>query len=255
MGVFRVEQDPKHQQPSVPSVPRIAVYAQPDGPPDVVTVEQTSFPGLIEETIRRTHELAAGLGGRVPVEVIREVVENLVHANFADCVISVLDQGNTLRVADRGPGIAEKERALLPGFSTPPGDAARTLLRGVGSGLPFARAALRRLGGDLEVEDNLGGGTVVTLRVPGGFPEGPPESASGSPPETVRTSERQLKILLVLLELGKVGPTGLARELRMSSSTAFRDLVRLETLGLVTTDQHGLRSLTRHGLAHVEAVL
>jgi hypothetical protein len=218
----------------------------------VVVVEATTLPALLEETTRRACDHVEGLGGRLPLDAVREVVENLVHADFTDSVISVLDRGNTLRVADCGPGITDKERALLPGFSRPKG-AARGLLRTVGAGLPTARAALRRLGGDLDIVDNLGGGTVVTLRVPAGPEAEPPEASV--PAEAVRTSERQLKILLVLLELGKVGPTLLSRELQMSSSTAFRDLVRLEEMGLVASDPDGLRSLTRQGLAHVEAVL
>ena len=37
--------------------------------------------------------------------VIREIVENFVHAHFAEPIISILDGGDTIRFADQGPGI------------------------------------------------------------------------------------------------------------------------------------------------------
>ena len=44
--------------------------------------------------------------------VIREIVENFIHAHFVEPIISILDGGNTIRFADQGPGIEDKERAF-----------------------------------------------------------------------------------------------------------------------------------------------
>ena len=41
------------------------------------------------------------------------------------------------------------------------------MVRGVGSGLPVAASAMEATGGTFELTDNLRGGTVVTLSVPG----------------------------------------------------------------------------------------
>ena len=95
--------------------------------------------------------------------MFRELIENLVHASFAGVVITILDGGNTLRVSDQGPGIPDKDAALRPGFTSADATAKR-YIRGVGSGFSVVTETLAGLGGTLEIEDNLGRGTVVTAR-------------------------------------------------------------------------------------------
>ena len=51
-------------------------------------------------------------GGSISVMVIREIVENFIHAHFMEPIISILDGGNTIRFADQGPGIEDKELAF-----------------------------------------------------------------------------------------------------------------------------------------------
>jgi signal transduction histidine kinase len=65
-----------------------------------------------------------------------------------------------LEVADQGPGIPPTARARLfePFFSTK--------THGVGLGLAFAKRVVRSHGGTIDVSCPLGGGTVVSLRVP-----------------------------------------------------------------------------------------
>ena len=41
---------------------------------------------------------------RLPGQVVREVLENLVHAGCSDAIVSILDGAHTLRVSDHGPG-------------------------------------------------------------------------------------------------------------------------------------------------------
>jgi NAD(P)-dependent dehydrogenase (short-subunit alcohol dehydrogenase family) len=101
----------------------------------------------------------------VPFDAVREIVENLLHAEFRGATISVYPGGNQILVADQGPGIPDKEAAFRPGFSTSSSDM-RRFIKGVGSGLTVARKALEEMGGSLLIEDNLHGGTVVTLTVP-----------------------------------------------------------------------------------------
>src|SRR4028118_44670 len=104
------------------------------------------------------------LGGEVPEEAVREVVENLIHAEYRGVIVSVLDGGNVVRVSDRGPGIQNKERAVEFGFSGA-SSAALEEIRGVGAGLGMARSAAEKAGGSLIVEDNIGGGTAATSSV------------------------------------------------------------------------------------------
>jgi Mn-dependent DtxR family transcriptional regulator len=67
--------------------------------------------------------------------------------------------------------------------------------------------------------------------------------------------ERQLKTLLLTVELAPVGPTRVAQELGVSTSTAYRDLVSLEEAGYVASGDSGHRSVTDQGLAYLTSVL
>jgi hypothetical protein len=245
--------DPAHGPNGEP--PRIAIYGDPPAPPLVVPVTEypltdAHVPDLIEALTGRVYTLAREQGGRLPPTVVRELVENLVHASFAGVVITILDQGNTIRVSDRGPGIPDKDAALRPGFTSAGADAKR-FIRGVGSGFSVIKETLSGLGGVLEIEDNLGRGTVVTARIH-------PVTDTPLAPATVpayNLLERQLKTLLLTVELAPVGPTRIAQELGVSTSTAYRDLVLLEDAGFVTSRATGHRSVTDAGLAYLDTVL
>ncbi|MEW6106173.1 MAG: ATP-binding protein [Bacillota bacterium] len=225
---------------------------------------------------------------------IKEIVENLLHADFQDAVISILPDGNTIRVSDQGPGIIEKEKAFLPGFTTATTEM-RKIIRGVGSGLPIVRDSMRAIGGFVSIEDNLQRGCVVTLssisrsgetapgvsekssRREGGpesrFHEANPDVFAGSRKGAVDDdlhisetneqksvfekldailSERQRKVFRVLAEKGEAGPSTIVKELDISLSTAYRDLVSLEEHGLVEpADGSGKRRLTPRGMTYL----
>ncbi len=238
--------------------PRIAVYGEAQAPPTVLPVGvaletrqgESAIPSLIELLATQAYSLARDQGGAIPIGVVRELIENLVHACFAGVVITVLDGGNTIRISDQGPGIPDKEAALRPGFTSADRETKR-FIRGVGSGFSVVRETLAGLGGALEIEDNLGRGTVVTVRV------APPLETPLTPAPTpaYNLPERQLRILLLTVELAPVGPTRLAQELGVSTSTAYRDLVSLEQAGFVVCRPSGHRSATEAGLAYLDAVL
>lgn len=228
---------------------RIAVYDAPAAPPRVEEVFAEDPRVFIDSLASATYELARRAGGTVPYIVIREIAENLIHADFREAVVTITDGGNTVRFSDQGPGIPDKERAMLPGFSTA-STAMKSVIRGVGSGLPVARECLEHSGGSVTLDDNLGRGTVVTLSLCV-----PQESAGSAVPKLPRTapglSKRQKQILSLALELGSVGPSVIARELGVGLSTAHRDLEALERASLIISDASGKRSLTEVG----EAVL
>jgi len=207
----------------------------------------------------------------VPYTAIREVTENFIHADFAEPVVSILEDGMTLRFADQGPGISDKDRAVMPGFTTAHGDM-KHYIRGVGSGLPIVRDYLSISGGSLLIEDNLGGGSVVTLYArrasqgsprhsvagsamgestsPGGLGVGGPtlQGSLDSPAATrPHLSTRQKQVLALVMESGAAGPSLVAKELGCGVSTAYRDLASLEELGLICSDG-GKRTLTDQGL-------
>jgi Histidine kinase-, DNA gyrase B-, and HSP90-like ATPase/HTH domain len=237
------------------ALPRIAVYVDPHSPPHVLSVADYPLtdeylPQLIEATAVRAHGLAREQGGRLPLAVFRELVENLVHASFEGVTITILDGGDTVRVSDRGPGIPDKEAALRPGFTSADANAKR-FIRGVGSGFSVVKEMLVSLDGVLEIDDNLGRGTVVTARL---NPQ-PNIPLAPAPVPAYNLPERQLKTLLLTVELAPVGPTRIAQELGVSTSTAYRDLVSLEAAGFVISGQTGHRSVTDEGLAYLAGVL
>ena len=178
--------------PNVPlglEAPRIAIYDTLTSPPRVIAVEEGDLPALIASLAEKTYHYCREQGGQVPYSVIQELIENLLHAYFRDVVITILDNGQTIRISDHGPGVDDKDRAFQPGFTTATAYQ-REIIRGVGSGLPLARESLQFLRGILTVEDNLGGGAVFTIKMPSAA-EAPAASAgiprSSSPPARRRS--------------------------------------------------------------------
>lgn len=161
--------DPKvHVLGAVVSNPaRIAVFDDPAAAPRVVVVQPKDIRTYLEEVTATVTRLAKEQGGRISFTVIREVVENLVHAYFIEPTISILDGGNTIRFSDQGPGISKKSRALEYG-TTSATEEMKRYIRGVGSGLPYAQQYMEDHGGTLTIEDNIHSGTIVTISLPTG---------------------------------------------------------------------------------------
>ena len=159
--------DPKvHVLGAVVSNPaRIAVFDDPAAAPRVVVVQPKDIRTYLEEVTATVTRLAKEQGGRISFTVIREVVENLVHAYFIEPTISILDGGNTIRFSDQGPGISEKS---LEYGTTSATEEMKRYIRGVGSGLPYAQQYMEDHGGTLTIEDNIHSGTIVTISLPTG---------------------------------------------------------------------------------------
>ncbi len=256
-----------------PSTALIAVYEAPGSAPRVEEIRPAPVAEFIEAIATRVHQLTGEAGGNLPYTVVREVAENLIHAGFAEPVISILDGGATVRFADQGPGIPEKDRAVLPGYTTAHGGM-KAFIRGVGSGFPIVRDFLSVSGGELVIEDNLGCGSVVTISCrPGGSTATTPrqndsEITGGSVdqvqlahpvdsgptrPSRPRLTTRQTQVLALVLESGSAGPSLVAGELSVGLSTAYRDLAYLEELGLMEADG-GKRTVTQDGLLFLDEI-
>ena len=146
----------------VDTVGRIALYDDLRSAPRIIEISPAETAAYIEALASSVYEQARGAGGAIPYSVIREVSENFIHARFKEVVVSILDEGNTIRFADHGPGIPAKEKAQKPGF-TSANEAMKRYIRGVGSGLPLVRDYLESFKGTITIEDNLGTGAVVTV--------------------------------------------------------------------------------------------
>ena len=261
LGMMQAQRTPGETDQAGVGV-RIAVYPG-SGTPEITEVSASDPGSATRKFTKIVSEKVREAGGRVPEESIREVVENLIHAGYQGVVISVLEDGNVVRVSDKGPGVENKSRAMEFGFSgAAPG--ALGEIRGIGAGLGIARAAAEKVGGTVTVEDNIGGGTVATVSAEATETvTGEGEAASVPPPQRrypdgvprMNISERQQKALITVLECGEVGPSTVADRLEISVSTAYRDLSVLEEHGLVLADESGKRLISPLGRDLVEAII
>ena len=257
---------------------RIAVYDDVAAAPRVVVIEPTEIRSYLEEIVQAVNRLSHEQGGQIPFMVMREIVENFIHAHFASPTITILDHGNTIRFSDRGPGIKEKELALQYGTSSAT-ESMKHYIRGVGSGLPYAQQYMIDKGGSLTIEDNISGGTVVTIStrsVSDAHIQTHPstEKVEISPRETssqrslkqdsssrdknpdisqislpkIEISPRGQKVFAYLSEHELVGPTELVRMYGLSIPTWSRELRSLEEIGLIRKISQKYQ-LTQAGLA------
>ena len=121
------------------------------------------------------------------LRALRNLVQNAVQWSPPGQLVEVaLDgRGSTieLRVADRGPGIPAGDRGSIfePFNRGRPRPGQR---QGYGLGLTITRDAVQAQGGEIELLDRPGGGTVVRVRLPrtpSPTPAAAPEAAQGSP--------------------------------------------------------------------------
>ena len=143
---------------------RISIYDDLFSTPRVVVIDPGPVRSYLEEVTNTVYRCMKEQGGSISLMVIREIVENFIHAHFMEPIISILDGGNTIRFADQGPGIEDKERAFEFGV-TSANRGMKRYIRGTGSGFPMVQQYLEAAGGAVSIEDNLGAGTVVTVSV------------------------------------------------------------------------------------------
>ena len=233
---------------------RIAVYDDLSAAPRVVVVEPKDTRSYLEEITATVTKLAHEQGGQIPFMVIREVVENLIHAYFIEPAISILNDGNTIRFADQGPGIKEKDRALEYG-TTSATEEMKRYIRGVGSGLPYAQQYLHDKGGTLTIEDNIASGTIVTIEMPQAPRQAAAVQAFGATAPVqevpqqpaVTLSERGQLVVDYLGAHESVGPKELVETYGRSQATWTRELQTLEAMGVVAKRGGQKRYLTDAG--------
>ena len=104
----------------------------------------------------------------IPPEIIRKIsiamyegeINMVIHADGGDADVLVYEDRIVMILTDRGPGIADVEKAMQEGFSTAP-DNVRNLGFGAGMGLPN----MKRYTDDMQIESVVGEGTTITMTV------------------------------------------------------------------------------------------
>ena len=104
----------------------------------------------------------------IPPEIIRKIsiamyegeINMVIHADGGDADVLVYEDRIVMILTDRGPGIADVEKAMQEGFSTAP-DNVRNLGFGAGMGLPN----MKRYTDDMKIESVVGEGTTITMTV------------------------------------------------------------------------------------------
>jgi predicted DNA-binding protein len=254
---------------------RIAVYDNMRSIPRVINLDFDNIKNLINETSQRTYNLSHESGGKIPYTIIREIIENLIHADFREVVVTILDNGNQIIISDQGPGIIDKEKAFLPGYTSAT-KKMKEYIRGIGSGLPIVKETITFSGGSIDVNDNIKTGTVVSLKL--NLPPKTSIPTSTSPdrgdsqkglsetdtsggkiqPDNIDRfdnkilSDRHNKILFIILELNEAGPSTIARELGFSLSTSYRELIYLEKNNFLISSSNGKRKLSKKGVKYLE---
>ncbi len=212
----------------ITSPARVAIYDNLKTAPRVIEIEGAPTHEYIERIASVTYKSAKEEGGIIPYTVIREVSENFIHARFQEIVVSIMDKGNTIRFADQGPGISNKNLVQEPGFSSAT-EPMKRYIRGVGSGLPIVKDYLDTTHGYIEIEDNINKGSVVTISLVAS------RSIHDDPPELAipELTENEEQILKALLPDKSLGITEINRETGIAVASIHTALTKMEGKGLV----------------------
>ena len=238
----------------VDATARIALYDDLKSAPRITEISPAPTNEFVEHLTTTIYEQSKLVGGKVPYTLIREVSENFIHAQFKEIVVSILDNGNTIRFADQGPGIREKEKAQEPGFSSAI-EPMKKYIRGVGSGFPIVKDYLDDREGSIVIEDNLVSGAVITISLeqkkPAEKKETPVKTAASddiTPPlPPIPLTEREKLFMQTMAREGDLGVTELSQITGAVNSTTYNTLRRLEEMGLAQKTIGKKRGLTELG--------
>lgn len=198
---------------------------------------------LVSETLKERNAV-------IPEIALREIIDNLVHAVPCSASIVIDPSFKNVFISDTGPGISRPDLVFELGYSTAT-VLQRSYIRGVGIGLSLAREDIRSRGGDLHLETSPGEGAYVRIALPGAGPA----TGWGEEEDGFSLTQRQNNILFLLSEGESLGPSGVAAELNIGVSTAHRDLVKLQELGLICLIPNGKRFLSEVGRSYLQSLL
>ena len=87
-------------------------------------------------------------------------INMVIHAEGGTITVEISSDQITMTLTDKGPGIADIDKAMRAGYSTAP-DNVRSLGFGAGMGLPN----MKKYTDDMQITTKLGVGTTVVMKV------------------------------------------------------------------------------------------
>jgi len=97
---------------------------------------------------------------KVSIAMYEGEINMVIHAEGGTITVEISSDQITMTLADKGPGIADIDKAMQAGYSTAP-DNVRSLGFGAGMGLPN----MKKYTDDMQITTELGVGTTVVMKV------------------------------------------------------------------------------------------
>ncbi len=97
---------------------------------------------------------------KVAIAMYEGEINMVIHADGGTIDVIISPEAITMILADKGPGIADINKAMQAGYSTAP-DNIRALGFGAGMGLPN----MKKYSDEMDIQTELGVGTTVTMKV------------------------------------------------------------------------------------------
>ena len=97
---------------------------------------------------------------RVSIAMYEGEINMVIHAGGGTATVSVDEECVEIVLDDRGPGIADIEKAMQAGYSTA-SDTIRNLGFGAGMGLPN----MKKNSDSMQISSEVGVGTRITMRI------------------------------------------------------------------------------------------
>ncbi len=105
--------------------------------------------GIDSETIKR-----------VSIAMYEGEINMVIHAGGGVAEVSVSEDAIEIVLDDKGPGIADIDRAMQAGYSTAP-DSVRSLGFGAGMGLPN----MKKNSDEMQIDSAVGVGTRIVMKI------------------------------------------------------------------------------------------
>ena len=97
---------------------------------------------------------------RTAIALYEGEINLVIHAGGGEIDVTISPESVEMVLSDKGPGIADVEKAMTEGFSTA-SENIRSLGFGAGMGLPN----MKRYTDDMEIKSEVGVGTDITMKV------------------------------------------------------------------------------------------